>query len=174
MESGQGRRGARPRALGAILLAMIAWAFVPRPFGVLSQPASGPWAGVELDGQLRMLELSEAQALVREELQSCRADEPSPLTVDSGAALLGPPCERTGAPLPLGAARTLGLPVDLNALTEADFESLPGIGPALARRIVETRAELGGFRTFDQLLDVRGIGPAKLRGIRAALNPDAP
>lgn len=47
----------------------------------------------------------------------------------------------------------------INDANEADLERLPGIGPALARRIVETRARLGGFQSVADLRKVRGIGP---------------
>jgi competence protein ComEA len=57
-------------------------------------------------------------------------------------------------------------PLDLNAATIDQLEALPGIGPATAEAIVAARAERGGFRSVDDLLDVRGIGPAKLAAIR--------
>jgi competence protein ComEA len=56
--------------------------------------------------------------------------------------------------------------VDVNRASAAELETLPGIGPALARRIMESRAEDGPFRTADDLLRVRGIGPATLERIR--------
>lgn len=56
--------------------------------------------------------------------------------------------------------------VDLNTASVAELTSLPGIGEALAERIVAWRQENGGFRSVDQLLDVSGIGPAKLQALR--------
>jgi competence protein ComEA len=56
--------------------------------------------------------------------------------------------------------------IDLNAATAEDWERLPGIGPAKAAAIVETRARLGGFQSVDQLTEVRGIGPALLEKLR--------
>lgn len=56
--------------------------------------------------------------------------------------------------------------VDLNRATAEELERLPGIGPALARRIVALRAEVGRFRQIDDLLRVRGIGPATLERLR--------
>jgi competence ComEA-like helix-hairpin-helix protein len=50
--------------------------------------------------------------------------------------------------------------VDVNAAGEAELQTLPGIGPALARRIVEYRAAHGPFRSAGDLANVRGIGPA--------------
>jgi competence protein ComEA len=58
-------------------------------------------------------------------------------------------------------------PLDLNTATVADLDLLPGIGPTTAQAIVDYRAEHGAFRTVDDLLDVRGIGDAKLADIRS-------
>jgi competence protein ComEA len=57
-------------------------------------------------------------------------------------------------------------PVDLNRASEADLESLPGIGPALAQAIIDHRSQHGPFRSVDDLADVRGIGPAKMDQLR--------
>jgi competence protein ComEA len=51
--------------------------------------------------------------------------------------------------------------VNLNTATAAQLDELPGIGPALAQRIVAYREQHGGFRTVDELQKVPGIGPAK-------------
>ncbi len=56
--------------------------------------------------------------------------------------------------------------VDLNTATAAQLEDLPGVGPATAEAIVAYRNEKGRFRTVDELLEVRGIGPSKLAAIR--------
>ena len=56
--------------------------------------------------------------------------------------------------------------IDLNSATQAQLETLPGIGPVLARRILETRAQLGGFKHLEELLEVPGIGQARLEQIR--------
>ncbi|MFH0778965.1 MAG: ComEA family DNA-binding protein [Candidatus Eisenbacteria bacterium] len=56
--------------------------------------------------------------------------------------------------------------LDLNSAGSAELEALPGIGPALASRIIETREALGGFKSVDDLLQVRGIGVKTLARFR--------
>jgi comEA protein len=48
--------------------------------------------------------------------------------------------------------------VNLNTATAADFEKLPGIGPAMAVRIVEYRQKNGAFKKVEELMNVQGIG----------------
>jgi competence protein ComEA len=57
-------------------------------------------------------------------------------------------------------------PVDLNAATAEQLDALPGVGPSTAAAILDERERRGGFRSVDELLDVRGIGPAKLEQLR--------
>jgi competence protein ComEA len=57
-------------------------------------------------------------------------------------------------------------PVDLNQADEALLDTLPGVGPATAQAIVAHRDEHGPFTSVDQLIDVRGIGEAKLAQLR--------
>ena len=50
--------------------------------------------------------------------------------------------------------------VNINTADASALESLPGIGPVIAQRIVEYRQTYGLFRTIDQIKDVSGIGEA--------------
>jgi len=52
--------------------------------------------------------------------------------------------------------------LDLNQATAPELEMLPGIGPSLAQKIVDFRDQHGRFGTVEDLLNVPGIGPAKL------------
>jgi competence protein ComEA len=65
-----------------------------------------------------------------------------------------------GGPAPAPAA-----PVSLNSGTLAQLETLDGIGPALAQRIVDYRTAHGGFRSLAELDQVSGIGPARLAAL---------
>jgi competence protein ComEA len=59
--------------------------------------------------------------------------------------------------------------VHLNGASADDLDSLDGIGPALAERIVAYRVAHGGFRSVDELDEVTGIGPVRLEALRPRL-----
>jgi competence ComEA-like helix-hairpin-helix protein len=66
---------------------------------------------------------------------------------------------------------TLGLPIDLNRASAEDLAAVPGIGPALARRIVDYRQAHGPFRKIDDLEEkVLGFGAKKVEKIKAYLS----
>ncbi len=56
--------------------------------------------------------------------------------------------------------------VDLNTATAEELDKLPGIGPATAEAIIRYRETRGRFRSVTELLEVRGIGEAKLEQLR--------
>jgi competence protein ComEA len=66
-------------------------------------------------------------------------------------------------------AQPPGQTIDVNRATVQDLESVPGIGPFLAKKILNYRTENGPFRSIDDLLAVRGIGPATLGRLRPYL-----
>lgn len=57
--------------------------------------------------------------------------------------------------------------VNINTASQAELETVTGIGPATAKKIVAHREQHGPFTSVDQLEEVPGIGPAKLEGMRA-------
>ena len=88
--------------------------------------------------------------------------------------VLPDPAPQSGAAATPGAGTDPGKPgagsasgtVNINTASASDLEKLPGIGPALAQRIVEYRDSHGPFASVDALTDVPGIGKAKLEALR--------
>jgi competence protein ComEA len=71
----------------------------------------------------------------------------------------------TGGDAGSGTASSDGL-VNLNSATQAEIEALPGIGPVLAGSIIDERTRRGGFRSINELRDVRGIGEKRFADLR--------
>jgi competence protein ComEA len=63
--------------------------------------------------------------------------------------------------IPAAERLVMGIPLDINLMSEADLDKVPGIGPALARRIVQYRQNNGGRMSVKDLLLVEGIGEKK-------------
>jgi len=64
-------------------------------------------------------------------------------------------------------------PVDINTADLDQLQTLRGIGPALAQRIIDFREENGPFRSVEDLLQVKGIGEATLEKFRDDIAVDA-
>ena len=54
-------------------------------------------------------------------------------------------------------------PIHINTATADDLQRLPGVGPALAQKIIEYRTQHGPFKSMADLDDVPGIGPTRLK-----------
>ena len=79
----------------------------------------------------------------------------------------------SGPQLAAAAARAEGsAPVSINRATREELEKLPGIGPALAARIVEHRGRFGPFRRAEHLMLVRGISERRFRQLRPFINAE--
>ena len=79
-----------------------------------------------------------------------------------------PPPRETGPIVIDNRARTPAeqQPLNLNRATASELDALPGIGPAVAERIVQFRTERGYLFSVEQLDSVKGIGPAVLAKVR--------
>jgi competence protein ComEA len=66
---------------------------------------------------------------------------------------------------PAGSAAPGGL-VNLNTATVEQLDTLPGVGPVLAQRIVDYRTQHGGFRSVDDLRQVDGVGDARFKQLK--------
>jgi competence ComEA-like helix-hairpin-helix protein len=82
--------------------------------------------------------------------------------VSHAIAARGPPGKARAKPDRSQKPKLAGGLINVNTATAAELEALPGIGPVLARRIVEGRP----YRSVDDLGRVTGIGPKRLEEIR--------
>ena len=62
-------------------------------------------------------------------------------------------------------------PVSLSSATAEQLDSLPGVGPVTAQKIVDYRTEHGSFHSVDELDAIPGIGPARLADLRGLVVP---
>jgi len=115
----------------------------------LVEAAGGPTADAMLDALNLAARLNDGERIY---LPKVGEAPPPAVGAASGAASSG------------GAAGD-GL-VDLNTATLEQLDALPGVGPATAEAILEYRREKGKFRSVEELLEVRGIGEAKLAALR--------
>ncbi|MET8692978.1 ComEA family DNA-binding protein [Streptomyces bauhiniae] len=85
----------------------------------------------------------------------------------------------SGAPPPVGvgagavapAGGGPSAPVSLGTATVEQLDTLPGVGPVLAQRIIDYRTQHGGFRSVDELRQVDGIGDRRFSDLRARVGP---
>jgi competence protein ComEA len=69
---------------------------------------------------------------------------------------------------------TLGLLIDLNRASAEDLGAIPGLGPALAQRIIDYRQAHGPFKKVEDLREVSGIGPQNLQKLKPYLGLGSP
>jgi competence protein ComEA len=64
--------------------------------------------------------------------------------------------------------------VNLNSATQAQLETLPGIGAATAKRIIEYRQKNGNFKKVEELMNVKGIGEKAFLKLKAQVTVGSP
>lgn len=69
-----------------------------------------------------------------------------------------------------GASAAAG-PISLSNATLEQLDTLDGVGPGLAQKIIDYRQQHGGFKSVDELGEVPGIGDKRLESLRAQLQP---
>jgi competence protein ComEA len=111
--------------------------------------AGGPRRGANLDAVNLAARLADGQQIV------------VPSTVPGPGATAADP----------GAGSSPAAPVSLGSATLEQLQTLDGVGPATAQKIVAYRTEHGGFRSVDDLANVPGIGPKKLAAIKPHVQP---
>jgi len=68
-----------------------------------------------------------------------------------------------------GKKKPPGKPVNINTATSQELQQVPGIGPATAEKILQMRKSYGAFKSVDDLLAIRGLGPKRLEKMRKYL-----
>jgi len=68
--------------------------------------------------------------------------------------------------IPAAERMVMGIPLDINSLSKAELDRIPGIGPVLAERIVQFRQNNGGHMSLQDLLSVAGVGEKKFAALR--------
>ena len=65
-------------------------------------------------------------------------------------------------------------PANINTATSEELQQVPGIGPATAEKILQMRKSYGAFKSVDDLLAIRGLGPKRLEKMRKYLTVGKP
>ena len=78
------------------------------------------------------------------------------------------------APAAFGKKKPPAHPVNINTAGATDLQQVPGIGPSTAQKILDTRKSYGTFKSVDDLLAIKGIGPKKLEKMRKYLTVGRP
>jgi competence protein ComEA len=89
-----------------------------------------------------------------------------PARVRGGGAAAAVPTASPGA-----AGAAAGPPISLNNATAEQLDTLDGVGPATAQKIIAWRTQHGGFRSVADLGQVPGIGPKKLAALKDKVQP---
>ncbi|MFB7515111.1 helix-hairpin-helix domain-containing protein [Streptomyces sp. NPDC056144] len=151
-----------------------------------ARPAAGPRVVVDVGGKVRrpgVLTLP-AGSRVADALEAAGGAKPGAdltginrarVLMDGEQVLVGVPGMPGSSGVPVGGAGAggggPGVPLSLSAATVEQLDALPGVGPVLARHIVDHRAEHGGFRTVAELRDVNGIGERRFADLEPLVRP---
>ncbi|WP_329068334.1 ComEA family DNA-binding protein [Streptomyces sp. NBC_01429] len=124
--------------------------------------AGGAKPGTDLTWLNRARVLVDGEQLV---VDGQAPSDPAPAGAGGGAVGAG---GMVGA---AGGGDAAGGPLSLNTATLEQFDTLPGVGPVLAQRIVDYRTQHGGFRSVDELREVSGIGDRRFADLQPLVRP---
>ncbi|MDX6732104.1 MAG: competence protein ComEA [Baekduia sp.] len=126
--------------------------------------AGGAASGADLQAINLAAKLTDAQQVVVP--KRAVAVPGGPVGAAAGVGVGAGSGAATGAAGAGATGAAAGPPVNLNSATAEQLDTLDGVGPATAQKILEYRAQHGGFRSIDDLSQVSGIGPKRLEALR--------
>lgn len=103
------------------------------------------------------------------QIPDVRRDTPMPSTVEEHVIPISPDVSVPPQPSIKKSALSDESRININTATSQELQTLRGIGPAMAQRIIEYRQTSGGFSTVDDLTNVKGIGEKTLEEIRDSI-----
>lgn len=124
------------------------------------------------DGQQVYIPARIVQPMPKAEAQKPQAEPQKAIAVDIQPAQSTAPPDRLDVTMETPSSQEVQAgeapvsKVDINSATVAELDTLPGIGPSTAAKIIEYREKNGPFASIEQLMDVSGIGPAKYEAMR--------
>jgi competence protein ComEA len=125
--------------------------------------AGGPAPGANLDALNLAAPLQDGiQVVVPSKAVAAAPGDGGPAGAAAGAG---------GAAAGTAPAGVVAPPVSLNSATAEQLQTLDGVGPATAAKILAYRQEHGGFRSIDDLGQISGIGPKRLEALRDKVTP---
>lgn len=158
--------------------------------GALSGASAGAEIVVDVSGKVREpgIHRLPAGSRVDDALRAAGGVRPGTRTeglnrarflVDGEQVVVGAPASATaptqgavpGAAAPGVAGGASTAPVSLNTATAEQLDTLPGVGPVLARHIIDHRTRNGGFRSVEELREVNGIGERRFADLRNLVRP---